>query len=178
MMGSDIIIIIIVLYGGYKGFRKGFLSQLFLFMIFFILIYKGIELFHFSSNLLIKKVHIKNEEPFLTIYSLIISFLILAFIAFVTKKIIKFFLIITWINPIDKWLGGILGMIKYFFYLSICLFFLKEANKKIDFIPGHFLKNSFEKEFQYLFSIHQKGPLFFFRKLEELYFLFSKIIKK
>ncbi|WP_185870726.1 CvpA family protein [Blattabacterium cuenoti] len=180
MTGSDIMIIIIVLYGGYQGFIKGLLSQLFLFMIFFILIYKGVDLFHFSSNVLIKKVNIRNnQEPFFTVSSLGISFFLITLIAFLTKKIIEFFLVITWINPIDKWMGGILGMIKYFFYLSICLLLLLEANKKIDLIPDNFLKNSFEKEFQYIFSIYKKGPLlFFFRKLEELYFLFSNFIKK
>ncbi|WP_185851800.1 CvpA family protein [Blattabacterium cuenoti] len=178
MTVSDIMIIITILYGGYQGFRKGFLSQLFLAMIFFILIYKGVDLFNFSSNVLIKTVNIRNKEPILTGYSLVISFFMITIIAFLIKKIIEFFLSITWMNPIDKWMGGILGMIKYFFYLSICLFFIKETNKKIDLVPDNFLKNSFEKEFQYFFSIYKKGPLFFFRKLEELYFLFSNWIKK
>ncbi|AER40420.1 MAG: CvpA family protein [Flavobacteriales bacterium] len=167
MILTDIIILIIVIYGGYKGYRKGLLSQLFVFMIFFMLIYKGIDLFHLFSEILPKKVNIRKEKPFSTVFSLIILFFFIIIIAFFTKKIIEFIFRITWINPLDKWLGGLLGLIKYFFYLSICILLLKEANEKINLIPYNFFQNSFEKEFQYI----RKGPIF--NQLEELYFLFS-----
>ncbi|WP_185878675.1 CvpA family protein [Blattabacterium cuenoti] len=175
MLGTDIIIIIIVLYGAYKGYRKGLLSQLFVFMICFFFLYKGIHVFNFFSEVLLKRY--SQEEPFLTGFSLIISFFFIIFIAFLTKKIIEIILKITWIKPFDKGFGGFLGLIKYFFYLSIWIFFLKEANKKINLIPYNFFSNSFEKEFQYIFYISRKEFLFFLKKLEELYFLFSNIIK-
>ncbi|WP_317046294.1 CvpA family protein [Blattabacterium sp. (Cryptocercus kyebangensis)] len=169
-MITDIIILITLLYGGYHGYKKGLLSQLFVFMIFFILIYKGIDIFYLVSEILPKKVNGSNKEPFFIGYSIIISFFLIILTAFLTKKILEFFFIITWIQPIEKWLGGILGLIKYFFYLSICILLLKEVNEKINLIPYHFFQNSFEKEFQYIFSIYRKGPQFFFKKLEELYF--------
>ncbi|AEU09391.1 hypothetical protein BLBCPU_348 [Blattabacterium sp. (Cryptocercus punctulatus) str. Cpu] len=173
MMITDLIILIIVLYGGYHGYKKGLLSQLFVFMIFFILIYKGIDIFYLVSEILPKKVNSRNKDPFATSYSIIISFFLIIVIAFLIKKILEFFFIITWIKPIEKWLGGILGLIKYFFYLSICILLFKEINEKINLIPYNFFQNSFEKEFQYIFSIYRKAPLFFLKKLEELYLQIS-----
>ncbi|WP_185866816.1 CvpA family protein [Blattabacterium cuenoti] len=175
MVGTDIIILIIVLYGACKGYRKGLLSQLFVFIICFFFLYKGINVFHFVSEKLLKKY--SKEEPFFTGFSLIISFFFIIFIAFLTKNIIEIIFKITWIKPFDQGFGGLLGLIKYFFYLSIWIFFLKEANKKINLIPYNFFSNSFEKEFQYIFDISRKEFLFFFKKLEELYFLFSNIIQ-
>lgn len=168
MMMLDIIIIILVLYGGYHGYQKGLISQLFIFMIFFMLIFKGFYIFGFIKEIL-KEINVVNKKSYIfVIYSIIISLFSIIFIAFITKKIIEFIMIITWMKPIDRLGGGILGMIKYFFYLSICLFFLKEANKKIDLFPYNFLQNSFEKEFQFFF--YQKGSLL--NKLKELYFKF------
>ncbi|WP_185857556.1 CvpA family protein [Blattabacterium cuenoti] len=160
----DIIIIILILYGGYRGYKKGLISQLFIFMIFFILILKGFYIFNFFKEILSKY----KEPNQLIIYSIIISFFSIIIIAFIIKKIIEFIMIITWMKPIDRLGGGILGMMKYFFYLSICILFLKEANKKIDLFPYNFLNNSFEKGFQFIF--YQKGSLF--NKLKELYFKF------
>ncbi|WP_185866246.1 CvpA family protein [Blattabacterium cuenoti] len=164
MLASDIIIIILVFYGGYQGYQKGLISQFFVFMIFIIIIYKGIYVFDFVKK--VNVVIVSKESYFFVIFSLIFSFFSIIFLAFLAKKIIEFIMMITWMKPVDRLFGGILGMIKYFFYISICLFFLKEANQKVDIIPYNFFQNSFEKEFQFLFS--RKGYLF--NKLKELYF--------
>ncbi|WP_185852418.1 CvpA family protein [Blattabacterium cuenoti] len=164
----DIIIIILVLYGGYHGYKKGLISQLFIFMIFFILILKGFYIFDFFQKIL-KEVYLKDNKSYkYIIYSIIISFFSIIFIAFITKKIIEFIMIITWMKPIDRLGGGILGMMKYFFCFSICILLLKEANKKIDLFPYNFFNNSFEKGFQFFF--YQKDSLL--NKLKELYFKF------
>ncbi|WP_185860952.1 CvpA family protein [Blattabacterium cuenoti] len=164
----DIIIIIIILYGGYHGYKKGLISQLFIFMIFFMLILKGFYIFSFVKEIL-KEVNIVSKKSYqFIIYSIIISLFSIIVIAFITKKIIEFIMIITWMKPIDRLGGGILGMIKCFFCLSICILLLKEANKKIHLFSYNFLQNSFEKEFQFL--LYQKGSLL--NKLKELYFKF------
>ncbi|WP_185849461.1 CvpA family protein [Blattabacterium cuenoti] len=164
----DIIIIIIILYGGYHGYQKGLISQFFIFMIFFILIFKGFYVFGIVKKIL-KEINIVSEKSYIfIIYSLIISLFSIILMAFITKKIIEFIMIVTWMKPIDRLGGGILGMIKYFFCLSRCILFLKEANKKIDLFSHNFFQNSFEKEFQFFF--YKKGSLL--NKLKELYFKF------
>ncbi|WP_185867379.1 CvpA family protein [Blattabacterium cuenoti] len=164
----DIIIIILVLYGGYHGYKKGLISQLFIFMIFFILIFKGFYVYDFVKEIF-KEVNIVSQKSYIfIIYSLIISLISIIFLAFIAKKIIEIIMIITWMKPLDRLGGVILGMIKYFFFLSICILFLKEANEKVDLFPYNFFKNSFEKEFQFFF--YKKGSLL--NKLKELYFKF------
>ncbi|WP_185864039.1 CvpA family protein [Blattabacterium cuenoti] len=167
----DIIIIILVLYGGYHGYQKGLISQLFMFMIFFLLIFKGFYVFDVVTKILTEVNIVSKKSYIFIIDSIIISIFSIIFIAFITKKIIEFIMIITWMKPIDRLGGGILGMIKYFFCFSICIFFLKEANKKIDLFPYHFLQHSFEKEFQFFF--YQKGSCF--KQLKELYFKFYEL---
>ncbi|WP_238858486.1 CvpA family protein [Blattabacterium cuenoti] len=167
---TDLIIIIIVLYGGYFGYQKGLISQLFRFMILFICIYKGIDIFQYFSEIFIKK---ENKLLFTGI-SIIISFFFIIFIAFLMKKIIELIFIFTWMNPLNKWLGGLLGLIKYFLFISICLCLIKEVNKKIYLFTPNFFKNSFEQEFQNLSYVYIKFCLFFLKKLKE--FLPSNII--
>ncbi|AFJ90714.1 CvpA family protein [Blattabacterium sp. (Blaberus giganteus)] len=167
----DVIIIILVLYGGFRGYQKGLISQFFIFMIFFMFFFKGFYIFDFIKKIL-KEVNIVNEKSYIfIIYSLIITLFSIIFITFITKKIIEFIMIVTWMKPIDRLGGVILGMIKYFFCLSICIFLLKEANKKIDLFPYNFLQSSFEKEFQFFFS-QKESLLNKLNKLKELYFKF------
>ncbi|WP_185869849.1 CvpA family protein [Blattabacterium cuenoti] len=163
----NIIIIAIVLYGGYHGYKKGFISQFFMFMTFLIFFYKGESIYYIITELLNKLNIINKFSSYFIIYSLIISFFSIIILSFLFKKIIKIFLHITCMKPMDRFFGIILGMIKYFFYLSICFFFLKEANRKINIIPDIYLKNSFEKEFQFIFSE------FLFNKIKKLYFIFK-----
>ncbi|WP_185877062.1 CvpA family protein [Blattabacterium cuenoti] len=170
MLTLDIIIIILVLYGGYHGYKKGLISQLFIFMIFFIFIYRGIFIFNF-----VKKINMINKNSnFFEFSSLIISFFSIIFLSFLIKKIIEYIITITWMTPVNNFFGGILGIIKYLFVISMFLFFLKETNKKINIIPFSFFQNSFEKEFQFFFS--KKGHLL--NKLKELYFYFQSSFSK
>lgn len=168
MIFLDIIITTIVLYGGYKGYQNGMISQLLGFMIFLIIFYKGVYIYHFSEEL-VSKLNISiRHSKFFIIYSVAISFIFITILSFLSKKIIELILIITFMKPIDKFLGGILGMVKYFFYISICIFLIKETNQKTNIIPYNFFENSFSNIINILIPISKKEFLFYFNKFKLL----------
>ncbi|WP_185868707.1 CvpA family protein [Blattabacterium cuenoti] len=147
---ADIIILIAVLYGGYDGYHKGLIAQFYVFMVFFLFFYQGSFFFQFFRNLLIKFDHNDTSQNsyLLIVFPIIMSFFSIIFCTLFLKRIIDGFLSFTCMKPIDQMLGGILGMIKYFIYILICLFLIKETNKQFNFFPDIFLKNSFDKIFK------------------------------
>ncbi|WP_185883135.1 CvpA family protein [Blattabacterium cuenoti] len=158
MIYLDIMILFIVFYGGYHGYQKGFISQFFTFFIFLIFFYKGIFIYKYFIKVL-KHIHIfENNALLFMIYSAFISFFSVIIFSFFTKKIIQCIMNVLCIQPIDKCIGGILGMVKYFLYVSICFFVIQEMNQKMNLIPKHLLNNSFEKEIEFL--LYKKGSFF------------------
>ncbi|WP_185855727.1 CvpA family protein [Blattabacterium cuenoti] len=169
----DIIIIIVVIYGGYNGYQKGLIYQFFISMIFFLILYKGTFVFEFVKNILqYFKFYNKNKYLF-TVYSLIISFFSIIIFTYIAKKILEFFMMITCVKPIDKFFGGILGIMKYFLYISISIFFMKEINYQLNLISHNLFKNSFEKIFHFFLCKKE----FLLYKIREFYFCSFKIIK-
>ncbi|WP_238784959.1 CvpA family protein [Blattabacterium cuenoti] len=194
MIFLDIIIVIIILYGGYSGYKKGMISQFFGFMMFFLFFYKGIYIYHLSKEFIkkliskefikkliseefikkliseefIKKFDINYSKYFLFI-SIVVSFILIILSSFFLKKMIELILIITLMKPIDRFLGAVLGMLKYFFHISICIFLMKKTNM----IPYKFFESSFSnsKIIKIIPTLCQKVLLFFFKKLKELFIL-------
>lgn len=168
MIFLDIIITTIVLYGGYQGYQKGMISQLFGVMIFLIVFYKGVYIYHFSEEL-VRKLNISIiSSKFFIIYSVTISFTFIILLSFFSKKMIELILIISFMKPIDRFLGGILGIVKYFFYISICIFLIKETNKKINIIPYKFFESSFSNIINIIPTISKRVFLFYFNKFKLL----------
>ncbi|WP_185882613.1 CvpA family protein [Blattabacterium cuenoti] len=176
---TDIIIVLIFLYSGYYGYHKGFIDQIFKFFILFIILYKGIIVFKLVSKLVSECV-IHNHELVnkkqLLFYIFSIYFLMIILIAFSIKKIIEIVFKTIGVTFINNILGSLLGVTKYFIYLSILITFFKEVNKQIHFLPYKYFKNSFEEEFQYIFLIFKNVLIFLLNKMEELYdiFFFAK----
>ncbi|WP_185865227.1 CvpA family protein [Blattabacterium cuenoti] len=174
----DIIILILILLGGNNGYKKGLVSQLFVSMIFIIFFYKGIYIM-----ILINKIFnefyssIKEYKYFLMFAPLLISFIFIIFSVFILENIIQFFIKITFMKPIDRLGGFIFGIIKYFLYISIYIFFLKKINKEIKIIPNYFFNSFLEKKLIYF--LDRDGSLFkiIINKFREIYFIIDMLIE-
>ncbi|WP_185873509.1 CvpA family protein [Blattabacterium cuenoti] len=163
MTSLDIIILILTICGGLYGYKNGLISQFFFPTTFIILIYKGYNIFIIYRNILYN--YINDKIYLLTLSSITISIISTIFFVYILNKLIKHIITITCIKPIDKLGGMMLGIIKYFLYISIFLFFIKRINQVIKFTNDEFFQSYLEKKLE----------IFLYKKELQFKFLFDQI---
>ena len=113
----DVIATIIILYGAYKGYKKGFFISLMGFISLYFSLIIGIK-YHYILILLIEKTPIKLDGNALIVISIIISFLLSFIIILKLSKFLKYILDLTLIGFLDDLGGALLGSLICGFILS------------------------------------------------------------
>jgi len=129
----DIILVIPLLWGLYKGVSKGIIKELASLMALIIGIYGAV---HFADSI---QPYIKNslsiESSFLPILSFAITFigivLVVRVIGFIVDKIIK----LVALGFISRVLGGVFGVLKTAFIISALLLIVNTFDYYLNFIP-------------------------------------------
>ncbi|WGH27934.1 MAG: CvpA family protein [Candidatus Bostrichicola ureolyticus] len=130
----DLIIFIPLIIGGYNGYSKGFLSQLFTLCKAFFSLYMSMLCYitiskHFN-------VILKHEK-----FSYILSFIICFITSYITISI--FFNIKKTNNNVDKLLGILLGIINNLLLLLIIIYFFDFLNQKYQLFPNKNLNKNY-----------------------------------
>ena len=113
----DVIAILIILYGAFKGYKKGFFISLMGFISLYISLIIGIK-YHHILILLIQKTPINLEDNALIVVSIIVSFLFSFLIILQLSKLLKYILDLTLIGFLDDLGGALLGSLICGFILS------------------------------------------------------------
>ena len=129
----DIILVIPLLWGLYKGVSKGIIKELASLMALIIGIYGAV---HFADSI---QPYIKNslsiESSFLPILSFAITFigivLVVRFIGYIVDKIIK----LVALGFISRVLGGVFGVLKTAFIISALLLIVNTFDYYLNLIP-------------------------------------------
>ena len=125
MQALDIIILIPVLFGAYKGFKKGLLMELVSIValllatiLSFKLLDQGIELIgqYFDKN-----------QSFIPYIAFILIFVFVLYLVTYVGKATKKFLDVTLIGKLDDFAGGVLGALKWAFAFSVLLWLTESA---------------------------------------------------
>ena len=121
----DIIILIPVIWGAYRGFKKGLFMELSMLIAFIIATILGFKLI--NMVMLYIQPYFGVENRALPTISFIITFIgVLIGMNFLTK-LIKKFLDVSILGSLDDWAGAILGVIKATFILSTFMWLLDTA---------------------------------------------------
>ena len=126
----DVIATIIILYGAFKGYKKGFFISLMGFMSLYISLIIGIK-YHHILILLIQKIPINLEDNALIVVSIIVSFLFSFLIILQLSKLLKYILDLTLIGFLDDLGGAFLGSLICGFILSFLFNIIDWLNVKI-----------------------------------------------
>ena len=126
----DIIATLIILYGAFKGYKKGFFISLMGFMSLYISLIIGIK-YHHILILLIQKIPINLEDNALIVVSIIVSFLFSFLIILQLSKLLKYILDLTLIGFLDDLGGAFLGSLICGFILSFLFNIIDWLNVKI-----------------------------------------------
>jgi len=113
----DVIATIIILYGAYKGYKKGFFISFMGFISLYFSLIIGIK-YHHILILLIEKTPVKLDGNALIVISIIISFLLSSIIILKLSKFLKYILDLTLIGFLDDLGGAFLGSLICGFILS------------------------------------------------------------
>ena len=126
----DVIATLIILYGAFKGYKKGFFISLMGFMSLYISLIIGIK-YHHILILLIQKTPINLEDNALIVVSIIVSFLFSFLIILQLSKLLKYILDLTLIGFLDDLGGAFLGSLICGFILSFLFNIIDWLNVEI-----------------------------------------------
>lgn len=115
----DIIILVPLIFGAYKGFRKGMLMEL---VSMLALLLAVICSFYFmQKGVALLAPHLGNDNSLLPVFSFVIIFVAVLMGVFYLGKILKKVLDVTLLGSLDDVAGAIVGLLKWGLVFSVFL---------------------------------------------------------
>ena len=153
----DFILIVIIIWGAFNGFKKGLINELASIISLVLAIFFANNYYLFLN----KKLYnlFESESDFISILSVIIIFfltiLIVKIIAKFLTKIIKF----VFLGLVNKIIGSLFGILKSFLVLAILIFIFSKLNEVVNIVEKEKLHQSIvyskiEKTSFYLIGIN------------------------
>lgn len=136
----DILLIIPLIIGAWRGFKKGFVIEIFTLLALLVGIYAGI---HFSDYMAaILREHIGITTEYLPAISFTVTFLLVGAMVYFAGKMIEKALKLVALSTVNKFAGLVFGMVKVLFILSAALVILESYDEKSQFIPSELKSKS------------------------------------
>ena len=136
----DIIILIPLLWGLYKGFSKGLIIEAASLIAFGLAVWGAVKFHNFLSVWMHDSLGWTSK--YLPVISFAVIFIGVLLIVFGVAKLVQRFVKAVSLGFVNKLAGAIFGMLKFGLLLSMLIFFLEAINKSVSFIPDETKKNS------------------------------------
>ena len=133
MNSIDILLLIPLIYGAWKGFKHGLIIEVFTLLALFVGIYVGIHFSDFTARLL--REYLRLNSKFLPIIAFTITFLAVGAMVFFLGKTIEKLIKITALTPVNKFAGVFFSLLKYVYMLSTLLVIVESYDEKLTFFP-------------------------------------------
>ena len=139
MSTLDIILLIFLAYGAFRGFRKGLVMEIVTILALIIGIIGAFKLLHQGMAFLDK--HFEIGGTILPYVSFIIIFIIIVILINVLGKSVKKVLDMTLLGSFDNMVGAIIGMLKWAFAISVIIWLSNAVSLTFpdDWVSGSFL---------------------------------------
>ena len=135
----DIILIIPLLWGLYKGFSKGLIIEAATLIAFGLAVWGAVKFHDFLSGWMQNSMGWTSK--YLPLMSFALIFIGVLLLVFGIAKLIEKFVKAISLGFLNKLGGAIFGMLKFGLLLSMLIFFIEAVNKSVSFIPAE-TKNS------------------------------------
>ncbi|MDR0803378.1 CvpA family protein [Fluviicola sp.] len=136
----DILILIPVLYGAYKGFKHGFVIELFTLLAILVGIYVGIHFSDYTANWLKASFHWDSE--YLPVVAFTLTFLGVGAVVYFGGKMVEKMIKVVQLSPLNKFLGVLFAVIKSLYIVSVLLVLVESYDEKSNFFPKKTKANS------------------------------------
>lgn len=130
----DILILVPIIYAAYKGFKHGFIIELFTLLAVLVGIYMGIHFSDFTAKWL--KETFGWDSEYLPVVSFTITFLGVGAMVFFGGKMIEQMVKVVQLSAINKFLGILFASIKALYLVSVVLVLIESIDEKNHFFPA------------------------------------------
>lgn len=136
----DIIILIPLIIGSWRGYKKGFVIELFTLLALLVGIYCGIHFSDYMSDILNESIGITSK--YLPAISFTLTFLLVGAMVFFGGKMIEKALKLVALGMLNKIAGLVFGLVKFLFIMSAIIVILESYDEKGNFIPDEIKEGS------------------------------------
>ena len=130
----DIAIVIPLIWGAYKGFRKGFIIEVASFIALGLGIWGGVKFSALSAKYLSEVFDI--SEKVMPLISFSVTFILIVIAVFLIARIIERIIKIVALGFINKAAGAIFGMLKFGLIISVVINLVSTINAEVEFIDS------------------------------------------
>lgn len=129
----DVLIIVPLIYAGYKGFKHGLIIEVFTLLALIVGLYAGINFSDFMADLL--KRTFSWDSEYLPIISFTLIFLGIGAMVFFAGKTIEQMIKVVNLSPVNKFFGVFFGVMKMLYIVSVIIVITESYDEKSDFFP-------------------------------------------
>ncbi|MBL4670339.1 MAG: CvpA family protein [Flavobacteriales bacterium] len=136
----DIIILIPLLWGAYKGFKKGVIIEAASFVALGLGVWGGIKFSAISAKYLSEAFDI--SEKIMPLISFAVTFILIVIGVFMLAKMLQKIVSMVALGFVNKIAGALFGMLKFGLILSVVINFTNLLNAQVSFIEPEMKKSS------------------------------------
>jgi membrane protein required for colicin V production len=129
----DILILVPIAIAVYRGFKRGFIIELFTLLAILVGIYVGIHFSDFTANWL--KETFEWNSPYLPVVAFTVTFLAVGALIYFGGKVLEQMIKVVQLTPLNKALGMVFSGIKGVYIVSVLLVLLESYDEKSHFFP-------------------------------------------
>lgn len=141
MVWIDVVLLIIIIWFAYKGFRNGFVVELTTFLSLILAIWGALKYGALTSKLL--QEYLSLQGDYLPFLSFVITFLVILVLVSVIGKLITRALNIAQLGIVNRFLGLFFGILKIGIILSLVVNGLDRINRTSAFVGQKTINNSY-----------------------------------
>ena len=129
----DILLIVPLILGAWRGFKKGFIIEFFTLLALLVGIYAGIHFSDFMSDILRDSLGMTSK--YVPVIAFTLTFLLVGAMVFFGGKVLEKGIKAVALGPLNRAAGLLFGLIKMLYIMSAVLVILESIDEKNDFIP-------------------------------------------
>jgi len=137
----DIILLVPLLWGAWKGLKKGLIIELFTLLALLVGIYVAINFSDFTAEKINENFTL--ESKYLPVVAFTITFLVVGALIFFAGKMVEKMVQVINLSTVNKLLGMFLGIIKMIYTLSVLIILVETYDERGEFIPTSVKEESF-----------------------------------
>jgi membrane protein required for colicin V production len=128
----DILFILLLIWGGWSGFKSGFIIQLFTTLALFLGLYAGVHFSNFASRIITEDFGSTSE--YVPVIAFTLTFLAVGAMVYFAGKAIEKVVRIVQLSLINKLAGLGLGLLKMCFFIGAGVIILESYDERTDII--------------------------------------------
>lgn len=136
----DLLILVPLLLAAWKGFKRGFIIEIFIVLALLVGIYCGIHFSDYTSDLIKDKLNVSSI--YLPLISFALTFIVIVIGIYFTGKMLEKVIKIAQLSLLNKLGGVFFSIVKTLYFMSTLFLLIASVQEKVELIPAATLNES------------------------------------